>query len=109
MARVTAPVLYRNRFRKSGLDFLAGPSYVVFWVWHVLLQILSFVALLWFGIYFPERWRLDICWPWLKWLILAAGAYGTVMEGWVSAARQFDARRTAALMGLEWNSGPTGS
>ncbi len=34
--------------------------------WLQLQQLLSPIALLLFGIYFPERWRLDRKWPWLK-------------------------------------------
>ena len=29
------------------------------------------MALLWFGLLFPERSRIDVRWPWLKWLALA--------------------------------------
>jgi phosphoserine phosphatase RsbU/P len=39
--------------------------------WYNLLQYLMSPALLLFGIYFPERWRLDREAPWAKWLILA--------------------------------------
>jgi hypothetical protein len=85
--------------------FWAGPSYVVFGVWNQVLQILSFVALLWFGIYFPERWRLDVRWPQLKWLILAIGVYGTAVELWVNIARRFDVRRMQSLVGFEWWNG----
>jgi sigma-B regulation protein RsbU (phosphoserine phosphatase) len=39
--------------------------------WHLVLIVLASVALLWFGLLFPERSRIDIRWPWLKWLALA--------------------------------------
>ncbi len=39
--------------------------------WHILL-FLAAAALLWFGLLFPERSRIDVRWPWLKWLALAA-------------------------------------
>jgi sigma-B regulation protein RsbU (phosphoserine phosphatase) len=39
--------------------------------WYNLLQYLMAPALLLFGIYFPERWRVDRRYPWAKWLILA--------------------------------------
>lgn len=45
-------------------------------VWYNLLQLLMSPALLLFGIYFPERWRLDSKAPWAKWLILAPIAIG---------------------------------
>jgi sigma-B regulation protein RsbU (phosphoserine phosphatase) len=38
--------------------------------WHILLFLAS-AALLWFGLLFPERSRIDVRWPSLKWLALA--------------------------------------
>ncbi len=38
--------------------------------WFDALQSLVAPALLLFGIYFPERWRLDRRFPWAKWLLL---------------------------------------
>jgi sigma-B regulation protein RsbU (phosphoserine phosphatase) len=35
------------------------------------LQVLGAPALFLFGIYFPERWRVDRRFPWAKWLVLA--------------------------------------
>jgi sigma-B regulation protein RsbU (phosphoserine phosphatase) len=39
--------------------------------WYQTLQLLASPALLLFGIYFPERSRIDRKAPWIKWLILA--------------------------------------
>jgi sigma-B regulation protein RsbU (phosphoserine phosphatase) len=39
--------------------------------WRDSLLLLSSAALLWFGLLFPERSRIDVRWPWLKWLALA--------------------------------------
>lgn len=39
--------------------------------WFNTLQLLASPALLCFGIYFPERSRIDVKAPWIKWLILA--------------------------------------
>lgn len=39
--------------------------------WFHILQLLGAPALFLFGIYFPERWRLDRRFPWAKWLVLA--------------------------------------
>ena len=39
--------------------------------WHIILLLLASAALLWFGLLFPERSRIDVRWPWLKWLALA--------------------------------------
>ncbi|MFL6427413.1 MAG: PP2C family protein-serine/threonine phosphatase [Acidobacteriaceae bacterium] len=49
------------------------PGAWVLWLgaWYNLLQYLMSPALFLFGIYFPERWRLDRRFPWGKWLILA--------------------------------------
>jgi phosphoserine phosphatase RsbU/P len=44
--------------------------------WFEMLQVLDFAVLLLFGLYFPERSRIDVRLPWLKWLlslILLAG------------------------------------
>jgi sigma-B regulation protein RsbU (phosphoserine phosphatase) len=40
--------------------------------WHIILDVLAPAALLWFGLLFPERSRIDLRLPWLKWLILTA-------------------------------------
>ena len=48
--------------------------------WHLVLILLAPVALLWFGLLFPERSRIDIRWPWLKWLALAILSCGLVIE-----------------------------
>jgi sigma-B regulation protein RsbU (phosphoserine phosphatase) len=49
------------------------PGAWVMWLgaWYNLLQYIMAPALLLFGIYFPERWRVDRRAPWAKWLILA--------------------------------------
>ena len=44
--------------------------------WHFVLESLAPAALLWLGLLFPERSRIDIRLPWLKWLILAVLAGG---------------------------------
>ena len=37
---------------------------------YLLLQLTASPALLLFGIYFPERWRVDRRYPWAKWILL---------------------------------------
>jgi phosphoserine phosphatase RsbU/P len=37
--------------------------------WHLIPEILAPGALLWLGLLFPERSRIDLRLPWLKWLI----------------------------------------
>ncbi|MDQ2776718.1 MAG: SpoIIE family protein phosphatase, partial [Acidobacteriota bacterium] len=39
--------------------------------WHLIVEALTPGALLFLGLLFPERSRLDIRFPWLKWLFLA--------------------------------------
>src|SRR5579885_450292 len=38
--------------------------------WYQIVQYVTTSALLLFGIYFPERSRIDIRFPWIKWLVL---------------------------------------
>lgn len=40
-------------------------------VWHLALEILAPAALLFLGLLFPERSRIDVRFPWFKWLVLA--------------------------------------
>jgi sigma-B regulation protein RsbU (phosphoserine phosphatase) len=44
--------------------------------WHLSIEIVAPAALLWFGLLFPERSKIDIYAPWLKWLMLAITAVG---------------------------------
>lgn len=48
-----------------------NPWFSILASWVVIVSMLQDPALILLGIYFPERWRLDIRWPWAKWLILA--------------------------------------
>jgi sigma-B regulation protein RsbU (phosphoserine phosphatase) len=44
--------------------------------WHLIVEVLSPLALLWLGLLFPERSRIDIRFAWLKWGISAIVACG---------------------------------
>jgi len=44
--------------------------------WYNLIQYIGTPALLLFGVYFPERSRIDVKLPWLKWLLLIPTAIG---------------------------------
>lgn len=46
----------------------------------LIVEILAPLALLWLGLLFPERSRIDIRMPWLKWCILALMASGLAVE-----------------------------
>ncbi len=50
--------------------FWTGWTYPIFGVWNLFVQHFVFIALLWFGISFPDRWRFDVRWSWVKWLLL---------------------------------------
>ncbi|MHB1960049.1 MAG: SpoIIE family protein phosphatase [Acidobacteriaceae bacterium] len=58
-------------------------------VWFMTLQIAGPLSLLLIGIYFPERWRLDLKLPWAKWLLLAPplAALGVIL--WLEAGQAF--------------------
>ena len=46
--------------------------------WHMVLEVIAPAALVWFGLLFSDRSRIDARAPWLKWIILALVAVGTV-------------------------------
>lgn len=48
--------------------------------WHMVVETLVPVALLWLGLLFPERSRLDVRAPWLKWCVLGIVASGLGIE-----------------------------
>jgi len=78
-----------------------GPWFVIFWFSNAFLQLLMFPALLLLGVYFPERWRVDRRWPWLKWLILITAAWSFGVNFLYSAIKEFDIRGMASISRLE--------
>jgi sigma-B regulation protein RsbU (phosphoserine phosphatase) len=58
-------------FGNLDYSFWGGASLVIFGLFNAAIQTFLLMVLLWFGIYFPERWRADRRWPWVKWVILA--------------------------------------
>ncbi len=48
----------------------SGAGLVLRGLWYQMLQLLASPALLLFGVYFPERSRIDQKAPWLKWLVV---------------------------------------
>ncbi len=82
-------------------SFWPNPWYAILGLWNITLQSFVFVALLWFGISFPERWRLDRRWPWVKWLVFAVTFCSFVIELWVSVARRFAIRDLPPLLPWE--------
>jgi len=67
----------------STVNWLPGAWLVFRLAWHMELLIGASAALLWFGLLFPERSRIDIRMPWLKWLVAAIVVAGAI-EGLVS-------------------------
>jgi phosphoserine phosphatase RsbU/P len=66
--------------------FWPAPWYLLLGLWNSVVQIFVFPALLWFGILFPERWRVDLRLPWFKYAILAAASFGFALELGFAAA-----------------------
>ncbi len=72
-------------------NWWSGAWLVFLGTWYETFQALGILALLLFGIYFPERWRLDAKYPILKWLLLVPvlGTYPMLM--WLSALSTYHA------------------
>jgi sigma-B regulation protein RsbU (phosphoserine phosphatase) len=62
----------------STYDWLPGAFLPLRLAWHIILGVLAPGALLWFGLLFPERSRIDVKLPWLKWLVASLLAAGTL-------------------------------
>lgn len=60
--------------------FWPEPWFLIWGTWHIFIQIFVCVALVWFGVYFPERWRADRRLPWVKWLVFGAGVFSFFAE-----------------------------
>ncbi len=58
-------------------------------VWFMTLQIGGPLGLLLFGIYFPERWRLDRKQPWVKWVLIVPPSVALVAILWLEAGEMF--------------------
>jgi len=67
----------------STFNWFPGAWLVLRLAWHMELMIGASAALLWFGLLFPERSRIDIRLPWLKWLVVAIIVAGAI-EGLAS-------------------------
>jgi phosphoserine phosphatase RsbU/P len=82
-------------------SFWPEPWYILFFLWHVLVQDLVFPALLWFGFLFPERWRLDRRLPWFKYAILAATFVVSVLQLGFLLAQHFSVQSIRSLTRLQ--------
>ena len=86
-------------------SFWPEPWYLLFGLWRSLVQILVLPALLWFGFLFPERWRVDLRLPWLKYVILAASFGAVISETGFFLAQHFSVQTTQAHTRLHFWTG----
>ncbi len=61
-----------NRWWTGGLLFFQT-------MWYQTLQACGAPVVLLIGIYFPERWRLDVRAPWLKWVLILPQAFSLAL------------------------------
>lgn len=72
--------------------------------WMQAQETLAALVLLLFGLYFPERWRLDRKLPWLKWLLIAPVLAAVSILPWVVAGEEFHpAWRETAILLNSWS------
>ncbi len=64
----------------STFNWLPGIWLVPRLYWHLTLSIMAPVAMLWLGLLFLERSRVDLRVPWLKWLVLGVQFCGLWVE-----------------------------
>ncbi len=57
--------------------------------WFTTLQIVGPLSLLLIGIYFPERWRVDLKLPWAKWFLLVPPLAALGVIFWLQAGEVF--------------------
>ncbi len=63
-------------------------------VWHLIMQAAGPIALLWFGLFFPERSRIDRRFPFLKWIISFSLLACLTVSLWIDYGWWYD--KTAA-------------
>jgi sigma-B regulation protein RsbU (phosphoserine phosphatase) len=78
------------------------PGYWDFYTqaWMQAVQSLAPLALLLFGLYFPERWRPDRKLPGLKWLLVVPGIVGTAIQIWIIVDEEFFPVHNLRLLSL---------
>ena len=67
--------------------------------WFMIFQSLGPLCLLLFGIYFPERWRFDIRFPFLKWFVIVPTALGFACLTYVQTMQSFFASDAGPILG----------
>jgi phosphoserine phosphatase RsbU/P len=77
--------------------FWTGWAYPILGLWNIFIQHLVFIALLWFGVFFPDRWRFDLQWPWVKWVLFAATMATLAIETTEIVIQHYDIAKLAAM------------
>jgi hypothetical protein len=101
VAGVTATDFSGSIVRRPACSWWGGFWYVIFAAWHLVVELLALPALLWFGLFFPERWRLDVRFPWVKWIVLATQVSALVFYLWIQYLRGFAASDHARFVGMD--------
>ncbi len=78
--------------------FWGGAWSTLLGLWNLIVEHALFIALLWFALYFPDRWRFDVRWPWIKWTLTAALVVGFADESWLDSIDYFDVSASAPLI-----------
>jgi phosphoserine phosphatase RsbU/P len=65
-------LLYFAAIFANDADYWGGLFYVLNAFWGQMLSIAGPLAIMLFGIYFPERAKFDQRFPWIKWILIAA-------------------------------------
>lgn len=76
------------------------PWFVVLGFWHSL-QPLMFPFLFLLGVYFPERWRADARWPWLKWVVMLPQFAGVLLVLALNYLQWFHAGSWSGMSSLD--------
>lgn len=79
-----------------------GAWYIVFGFWSLIPEFLALPALLWFGLFFPERGRIDRRWPALKWIVLATQVCGFALYCWFIYLHSFNAGEMSRFQAIKW-------
>ena len=77
--------------------FWTGWTYPIFALFSTFIDSLVFIALLWFGIFFPERWRFDVGWPWVKWVLLGATLVTRLIEAAQTVFQTYDVSKLKSI------------
>lgn len=98
MVILTLPEIAFGNLQAS---FWPGLWHALFAEWAGLNTVIFFPALAWFGLFFPERSRIDRRVPWLKWLILTPELLCLAIYMWLVYVLAFDIGAHPALARIE--------